>query len=95
MTNLARRDLGHALIDAYVAWREASAAARDAYEGWTWALSGDGLLAFAAYRAALDREERAAEVYAGIVTQVAGTTPRAIERHMGDLSGAAVSNSGR
>lgn len=95
MTNLARRDVAHALTDAYVAWREACAAARDAYEAWTCARAGDAPLAFAAYRAALDREERAADVYADLVMRVAVGTPRAIDRHRGNPGSAAMTGSGR
>ena len=74
--------LANAMIDAYVDWREACAAAWDAYERWSCAGSADALFAFAAYEAALDREERAAGAYAGTVMQVAAATPAAIDEHL-------------
>jgi hypothetical protein len=42
----------------------------DAYRRWTEASSSDAALAHGAYRAALDREEAAAEAYAGLMRQV-------------------------
>jgi hypothetical protein len=49
-------------LESYVCWREESAAARGAYELWRDAGRPDQALAFAAYRAALDREEEAARL---------------------------------
>jgi hypothetical protein len=47
---------------------------------WTCAPPAQALFAFAAYQAALDREERAADVHAGLVMQVAVTAdPLAID----------------
>jgi hypothetical protein len=51
-------------MDAYLEWREESIAVWDAYGCWTSAGSDDISLAYGAYAAALDREERASEVYA-------------------------------
>jgi len=51
-------------VDAYVEWREECATVRDAYERWGRAMAGDCGSAFAAYWAAVDREERAADIYA-------------------------------
>jgi hypothetical protein len=51
-------------VDAYVEWREECATVGEAYERWGRAAAADAGSAFAAYRAAVDREERAAEVYA-------------------------------
>lgn len=62
-------------VDAYVDWREESAAVWDAYERWECASAADARLAFAAYWAAVDREERASNVYAGLATKLIGTTP--------------------
>jgi hypothetical protein len=56
-----------AAVDSYVDWREASAAARGAYGGWARAARGDRPGAFAAYVAALDREERAGTRYAQVI----------------------------
>lgn len=57
------------MVDAYVDWREERATVWDAYERWTSAALPDSPLAFAAYCAALDREERAAHVYAELMTR--------------------------
>ena len=62
------------MTDAYVDWREERAAVWLAYDGWNSAPTADAAVAFAAYRAALDREERAAEVYGRLVMQLAGST---------------------
>jgi hypothetical protein len=50
-------------VEAYVDWREESAVVWDAYEQWEWASAADARLAFAAYCAAVEREERASNVY--------------------------------
>jgi hypothetical protein len=49
-------------LDCYASWREEAATVRSAYERWNTELEGDELTAFAAYLAALDREEHAAHV---------------------------------
>jgi hypothetical protein len=50
-------------VECYVCWREESAAVRSAYDRWATAEDADQELAYAAYVAALDREERAARTY--------------------------------
>lgn len=60
-----------ALIDEYVGWREECAAVTGAYKDWTAAEPGDGKLAHSAYVAAVDREEKAATTYRGLVAQIA------------------------
>lgn len=65
-----------AVMDGYVAWREESAAVQTAYGRWLRTDPGEQGLAFAAYLAALDREERAAETYQrliGIADRVAAS----------------------
>ena len=55
------------LVEAYVDWREACARVNDTYSDW---ISGTVLgyrLACARYVAALDAEQHAADVYAGLV----------------------------
>jgi hypothetical protein len=52
------------LMDAYVEWREESAAVESAYQRWSIVGSPDTASAFAAYVAALDREEIASAEYA-------------------------------
>jgi hypothetical protein len=71
MDTLNEKRLVDEAIDAYVAWREESAAVWDAYQRWARASDEDGGLAFSGYRAALDREERASRVYASRVTGIA------------------------
>ena len=57
--------------DAYVDWREESAEVWDAYERWRRAPAAEAPFAFSAYRAAVDREERASHVYAQLMTRAA------------------------
>jgi hypothetical protein len=54
-------------IDAYVDWREECTHVWDAYCRWVSAVGPDAALAYRAYVAALDREERASEVYADLI----------------------------
>jgi hypothetical protein len=56
-----------AAVDSYVDWREESAAVRRAYRRWAGAARRDRPGAFAAYVAALDREERAGTCYAQVI----------------------------
>ena len=58
-----------AVMDGYVAWREESAAVEKAYRTWLSAGREDGALAFAAYAAALDREDRAASDYERLIAR--------------------------
>jgi hypothetical protein len=51
------------VMDAYIAWREESAAVEAAYERWKSGISTENARAFAAYISALDREERASTAY--------------------------------
>jgi hypothetical protein len=74
LSSLAEKTLADDMIDAYVDWREESDAVWLAYDGWTSAPTADAAVAFAVYRAALDREERAAEVYGRLVMQLAAGT---------------------
>jgi hypothetical protein len=62
-------------VDAYVDWREECATVRDAYERWGRAAAADSGSAFAAYWAAVDREERAADIYAQLMGRVAAACP--------------------
>jgi hypothetical protein len=62
--------LGDEFLERYVCWREACGEVRAAYDGWGSSGSADRLGAFAAYRAALDREESAARDYRTIVDQL-------------------------
>ena len=51
------------LFEAYVAWREASAAVRVAYRAWACAKLADREVAFGGYLAALQQEGHAAGIY--------------------------------
>ena len=75
MNELSGRRLVDEAVDAYVDWREERASVWDAYARWTSAPVADCRLAFSAYRAALDREERAAHVYAELMTRVSVAVP--------------------
>jgi hypothetical protein len=73
--NAKKRSLHHKQIvdDAvisYVEWREESTEVWTAYGSWASAPPEDVRCAHAAYRAALDREEAAAKVYAGLIKRV-------------------------
>ena len=70
MSELIDKRLVDEAVDAYVDWREERASVWDAYARWASAPVADCRLAFSAYRAALDREERAAHVYAELMTRV-------------------------
>jgi hypothetical protein len=63
------------LMAAYVSWREANLRVSDAYGSWTSGTGQGGASAFRWYMAALDQEERAAEVYAGLVRRVGRLAP--------------------
>ena len=55
------------MIGAYVDWREACRLVHDANRSWASATGPRARVAFWRYTAALDAEERAAEVYARLV----------------------------
>jgi hypothetical protein len=57
-------------VVAYVEWREESGTVWAAYSRWAGAAAEDAGRAHAAYRAALDREEAAAQVYASLIERV-------------------------
>ena len=58
------------MVDAYAQWRDECKALQAAYDLWSNASAEDELLAFGAYEAALDKEERASQVYADLVQKV-------------------------
>ena len=63
MKTAVRDEVVDEAIGAYVEWREESLALAGAYERWLHESARDRRLAFAAYRAALDREQQACSVY--------------------------------
>lgn len=62
-------ELGDALVDLYVTWREESGSVAASYQSWISAGRDEDQLAYAAYIAALDREEHAACAYQRLVEQ--------------------------
>ena len=62
--------LGDTMIGAYADWREACRLVHDAYRSWATATGPRASVAFWRYTAALDAEERAAEVYASLVRRL-------------------------
>ena len=69
--SLLRAALLDAAHDAYADWLEESFAVGHLYGRWSDATSDERALAYAAYASALEREERAAEVYADMVRMAA------------------------
>jgi hypothetical protein len=65
------RDLVDAFIGTYVDWTEEAGGVRDAYRGWADARAALRPLAFATYRAAVEREEAAACAHQLVVELVA------------------------
>jgi len=61
-----------ALEDEYASWRRENQAVAESYRGWTRAPRDERWLAYAAYLAALDREEHAAWAYRRLVEQAHG-----------------------
>ena len=68
--SIRKRSAVDLAVDAYVSWREESRAVRNAYLACRHARAAEAAVAFDAYEAALDREERAAEVYAKLMSRV-------------------------
>jgi hypothetical protein len=64
--------LADEFVEGYLCWREESAAVEHAYEQWRSVTRRDRTVAFAAYRAALDREEHAARVFHDCAERVFG-----------------------
>jgi hypothetical protein len=73
-------------IDAYVDWREECTRVSDAYDYWLGAVRADTALSFWAYMAALDREQRASEIYAERIgrleTAVLNCLPTTLEEEL-------------
>jgi hypothetical protein len=56
-----------AAFDCYIDWRDETAGVRAAYRRWVHARKEERGRAYAAYAAAVDREERASELYAAML----------------------------
>ena len=67
MNKQIQKRLVDKLMEAYVSWREACLRVSDAYRSWASETGLGATSAFGRYMAALDHEERAAEIYAGLV----------------------------
>jgi hypothetical protein len=65
--------LSDAVDDGYATWREENGTVAESYRGWNSADRDERSLAYAAYVAALDREERAATAYRHLVQQAQAT----------------------
>jgi hypothetical protein len=65
-----RRARVDAAVAAYRQWQSECEAVRAAYRVWVSASEFAEPLAFEAYQSALDREERAAKTYAGLMRRV-------------------------
>ena len=73
------------VVGAYWAWRGECAAVRSAYGRWARAATGDASFAFAAYRMALDREERAADIYCRLLPRVRRRPDLDVARPLAEL----------
>jgi hypothetical protein len=67
MNKLTQKRLVDRLVEAYVSWREACIQVSDTYGTWQSETGLGARSAFGRYMAALDYEEHAAEIYAGLV----------------------------
>jgi hypothetical protein len=73
-------------VDAYVDWREECGHVWEAYHRWLNAEGADAALAFRAYVAALDREQRASEVYADWIGRLGPLVVHTPPRSSGDVA---------
>ena len=64
-------------VIAYAEWRMSCASVRATYRQWSDAPRTDAHLAYAAYTAALDREDAAARVYSRLSKRATGLAPAA------------------
>jgi hypothetical protein len=64
-----------AFVDSWVSWREASEDVRVAYRRWSECARPQRALAFACYRAALDREQHAASIHSDWAERVRAMKP--------------------
>ena len=85
MNKLSQKKLVDRVMDAYVSWREACLRVSDTYGSWTSRTGQGDTSAFCRYMAALDQEERAAEIYAGLVLR-AGRIAASSRRLPSDIS---------
>jgi hypothetical protein len=81
-----RRSDVYKALDAYVEWRDACVAVQVAYGVWRIRRGSERLLAFYAYEDALDREERAANVYARLVRAFGEVTDASPTERLAEIS---------
>lgn len=74
-----------AVIAAYSAWRGECLAVRAAYGRWARAAASDAYVEFAAYLRALEREERAACIYARLLPRAQHRPEFAVVRQLAQL----------
>jgi hypothetical protein len=75
-----------AVLAAYSGWKRECSAVGAAYGRWKRAARSDGLAAFAAYRVALEREERAADTYARLLPRAQRRPEFDVVRQLAQLS---------
>jgi hypothetical protein len=75
-----------AVLAAYSAWKRECSAVGAAYGRWKRAARSDALAAFAAYRVALEREERAADTYARLLPRAQRRPEFDVVRQLAQLS---------
>jgi hypothetical protein len=80
-----RRAMVDAAVAAYIEWRRECAAVRDAYRRWVSATTVDEPVAFVAYAAALDREEGAARLYAGLMRRAGHLAEIGLARQLAQI----------
>jgi hypothetical protein len=82
---LRRHEKADVAVDAYLRWRRECVAVRGAYRAWVAAGAGSRPLAFDAYIAALDREECAARIYAGLKLRIGQVAELGLAHELADL----------
>jgi hypothetical protein len=80
--SLHHRQLVDDAVLAYVEWREECTEVSNAYSRWISAPATDARCAHAAYQAALDREEAAAQIYAELMARVQHLVEIGITTHI-------------
>jgi hypothetical protein len=69
LMGVVRERLADRAFRHYLEWRDESTTVESAYRRWINAPTGECAFAFAAYAAALDREERAATLYQTVIDE--------------------------
>jgi len=83
-----RRGRLDAAVAADARWRGEGDAVHAAYRAWTAASASGELIAFGAYRATLDSEERAATTHAGLMSRVGHMTETGLAHRVPRLDSA-------